>query len=150
MKLFWDKVRIGRTPDECWEWTAYKDKHGYGKFSSGPHHGLHCLAHRSAWQLLNGPVPGGLDVLHKCDNRSCCNPNHLFVGTHQENMSDMKQKGRSVGFAGETNPSAILTEKEVQKIRKSKKSGKQLSEEYRVACSTISAIKNHKLWRHLK
>jgi hypothetical protein len=90
---FWAKVR---KQDGCWEWHASIFKAtGYGQFaltSTQPE-----TAHRMAWVLTHGYIPDGKYVLHKCDNRKCCNPDHLFLGTPQDNMIDMVAKGRHVG-----------------------------------------------------
>lgn len=87
---FWEKVDI-RGEDECWEWQAHRDRKGYGKFQIDNSH----VAHRVAWELENGQIPDGLFVCHVCDNPACCNPSHLFIGTNDDNMKDMKAKERS-------------------------------------------------------
>ena len=80
-------------PDSgCWLWTGSRRRHGYGRMYSLDRKGL--SAHRVSWELFRGPIPDGLDVLHKCDNPPCVNPDHLFVGTMQDNMDDMVRKGR--------------------------------------------------------
>jgi hypothetical protein len=76
----------------CWLWIGGKDKDGYGKFKWV--NGKDERAHRFSWLFFRGPIPESLFVLHKCDNTSCVNPDHLFLGTHAMNMGDKKEKGR--------------------------------------------------------
>lgn len=86
---FWRQVDKS-SPDECWNWTGAKSR-GYGHVSFQREQ---WAASRLSYVLTYGPIQNGLFVLHHCDNRACCNPNHLFLGTHQDNMDDMMQKGR--------------------------------------------------------
>ena len=88
---FWAKVVCGG-PSECWEWTATLDGGGYGRIKSG---GKLDGAHRVSWELHHGKIPVDRWVLHRCDNRKCVNPAHLFLGTRGDNVSDMVQKGRA-------------------------------------------------------
>jgi hypothetical protein len=89
MDRFWSKVAKG-ADDACWLWQAGRFKSGYGAFAMRPHTKR---AHRVAWELVNGPIPDGLHVLHECDTPPCCNPAHLFLGTHADNMRDRQSKG---------------------------------------------------------
>lgn len=86
---FWAKVNRG---DDCWEWAGGRNQGtGYGFFSV---RSRTIGAHRAAWEVANGPIPAGIDVLHRCDNPPCVRPDHLFLGTHRDNMRDMRAKGR--------------------------------------------------------
>ncbi len=77
--------------DGCWVWMANTFRNGYGGFTLN---GKHTLAHRASWVIFNGEIPTGLQVLHKCDNSLCVNPDHLFLGTAADNIYDMVSKGR--------------------------------------------------------
>ena len=103
-----------RGPDECWEWKRYRDQYGYGIL-----HGDR--AHRAVWRQTHGAIPHGMEVMHQCDNPSCCNPSHLLLGTHADNMRDMVTKGRSAH--GEHHPRAKLSDKDVQEIREQYSAG---------------------------
>lgn len=86
-------VHIDTNTDGCWEWLGVKDANGYGVFSSKT---LPRLAHRAVWTALKGEITIGLFICHKCNNPSCCNPAHLYVGTHQDNMNDRACNGFAV------------------------------------------------------
>lgn len=81
-------------PDECWLCTAAVNNKGYGLIGNGKKPSKQVLAHRLAYQLHYGAFDETLHVLHRCDTPRCCNPKHLFLGTHKENMADCKAKGR--------------------------------------------------------
>ena len=87
---FW---RFVNKSEGCWEWTGYTATNGYGTIQRNH---APVLAHRASWEIANGAVPAGMSVLHKCDNRRCVNPSHLWVGTQAQNMADMVAKGRSM------------------------------------------------------
>lgn len=97
---FWEKVK---KTSSCWLWKGCHLKAGYGSIKIGRPSREMVLAHRLSWQLHFGPVPNGKWVLHSCDCPSCVNPKHLWLGTHLDNMSDMKRKGR--GCTGDKNGS---------------------------------------------
>lgn len=93
---FWSKVeKLGE--NECWKWKAYKNRQGYGRMGIAA---SQCVnAHRVSWLIHNGSIPKGMFVCHKCDNPECTNPNHLFLGTRQDNTNDMMIKKRGKHFS---------------------------------------------------
>jgi len=98
---FWARVRKGRGAKACWEWQGPPARSGYGQLSArciSPHP---VLTHRLAWVLTYGEIPEGLYVLHKCDNPVCVRPDHLFLGTQDDNNADRQAKGRTA--AGDAN-----------------------------------------------
>lgn len=165
---FWNKVDKS---GECWSWTGALDRKGYGRFhtfygTGKPHHEG---AHRVAYILTYGDIPNGLHVCHRCDNPPCCNPSHLFLGTHADNMADMYQKGRNSPppvicgdghwtrthpekvQRGEQHPIAKLSLEQVRTIRASYSAGdysmSQLGKLYGVNKTCISKIINNQVWK---
>lgn len=88
---FWSYVDK-TAPNGCWKWLGSWSGEDYGIFGVN---GKLKRVHRISWILVNGAIPDGLDILHKCDNRRCLNPDHLFIGTHQDNMTDKSEKYRA-------------------------------------------------------
>lgn len=136
-----------RGNDECWPFHG-RTTHGYGiiDFNGRP-----ALAHRLMFQLMNSQDPGDLFVCHSCDNPICCNPNHLWLGTHKDNMRDMRIKGRSPHNSkkGVDHPSAKLSESDVREIRISLDAAYDLAKRYGVTREQINNIRLRKAWRHV-
>lgn len=148
---FWEKVSIG-WKGECWPWKGALDGAGYGDFKFG---GRNTKAHRVSWELENGPIPGddsyhGVCVLHKCDNPACVNPDHLFLGSHQENMTDRGRKDRHA--TGESSGRAKLSEDDVRAIRyfANTFSSRKLGEMYGVGHRQILNILHYKSWANVE
>jgi hypothetical protein len=160
---FWSKVDSSGGDDACWEWLGTRGSSGYGEVRVNKRLQK---AHRRAWELTNGPIPEGKVVCHRCDNPGCCNPKHLFVGTHSDNMADMVAKGRQQrdGWKhwnplrkwakGEASGSAKLTEAQVREIRRRFEAGGiskvQLGREYNVTDVLIGKIVNKQVWTHVE
>lgn len=114
---FYQMINKPVDPADCWQWTGKTNNDGYGY--SGTING-NILAHRVMYTLAVGTIPAGLCVLHRCDNRGCVNPDHLFIGTRGDNNSDRNQKGRTVGSRcyGLMNGRTVLTDEQVSEIRR--------------------------------
>ena len=148
---FWSHVEK-KGENECWNWIGNKNASGYGRIvvrygSRKVGKRKFIAAHRHAYKITNGEIPDGMMIRHSCNNRACCNPNHLSIGTHQDNMTDMVLAGRST--YGERNPTSKLTACEVEQIRLSRKNGytlKELGRIYNVSLSNIHLICKGKSW----
>lgn len=142
---FWAMVDK-RGPDDCWMWQGDTTNSGYGRLRIDDHT---ISTHRYSYELHFGPIPEGLGVLHKCDNRPCCNPNHLFTGTALDNNQDMIQKGRQRQPSGANHPFAKLSPEDVQEIRQLEQSGVPqsiLALRYGVGRSQINKIVHFRSW----
>ncbi len=114
---FLDGVDKSGGDDACWNWKYSITTGGYGQFSIGGHPNY---CHRYAYRLEYGEIPDGLSVLHKCDNRKCCNPKHLFLGTQKDNLEDMRRKGRGghlPRWKKMGSPAGKVKEDDVKRIR---------------------------------
>lgn len=124
--------------DRCWDWKGTVASHGYGVFYDKQ---KRRRAHRVAWEIFNNKlVPSDLVVCHKCDNRKCCNPYHLFLGSQDDNIKDCMKKKRHVGY---------LTWKIVEEIRECYKNGyyqKDLAKKFNTSQANIHKIVNNKTW----
>ena len=133
--------------DACWRWWGVTSSVGYGYFQ---YRNQCVFAHRLSYELHFGPIPESYFVCHKCDNRSCCNPKHLFVGTPADNTADMMAKGRNV--RGELVRGSKLKEQDVKEIRMLRASGmklKPIAERYGISCSNVVDIAKHQTWKHV-
>lgn len=148
-KRFW---RFVKKSESCWDWTGSKT-HGYGQMSHKRGHSPE-KAHKLSWKIHKGEIKNGLWVLHKCGNRSCVRPDHLYLGTSLDNSRDTQNMGRQV--IGEKVPSHKLTSTDVKRIRdifsksnKSKKDRDELSELFKTARSNIDSILRRHTWKHI-
>lgn len=153
---FWGRVDKEKSTTfyngtRCWEWQAHRNNKGYGQLSIGGRAGRPHPAHRVSWTITFGEIPDRLFVLHHCDNTSCVRPEHLFLGTPQDNTDDMVGKGRQ--SVGERHGNHKLNEAEVAEIRRrygrkgvGGEDSTRLSKEFGVSSSRISYIVNNKSW----
>jgi hypothetical protein len=136
----------------CWMWLG--TDRGSNRYGSITVDGRHVPAHRYAWQLFRGAIPDGLLVCHHCDTPKCVNPDHLFLGTHQDNVDDCKRKGRLRGgtktpLRGEANVRSKLTSEAVRAIRADQRTLLGIAHDYGVSGTLIWRIKRNLIWRHI-
>ncbi len=151
---FWRQAKVN-TIDLCWEWSGPLDKDGYGRFSwKGK---LNAKAHRVAWALENtdGRLPSSSELIcHTCDNRKCVNPQHLYLGSPQSNMTDRDNRGRHTPCPGIQNGTHKLEDQNVRRIKQLYGTGlysqEQLGERFGVSQSVVSKIVNNRAWRHIQ
>ena len=148
VERFWEKVDV--CGDNCWNWLACK-RFGYGyltvKYKK-------IQAHRLSWEYHYGPIPKDKFVLHKCDNKGCVNPSHLFLGTQKDNIRDMLKKNRQNYLRGVELPQTKLTPTQVVEIR-GKYTPRQytydkLAKEYGVSYTQVYRIVNKERWEYIQ
>lgn len=167
VKRFWNKVDKS---GECWTWTASKNNKGYGQLMTEPGEIFTTkrpvLAHRMSWMIHFGAIPKDMEICHKCDNPQCVNPNHLFLGTHTDNMRDMIRKGKGAmnqpnvmtvcpekRHWGERNGQAKLTASQVREIRIGFQIGYSMNElgnMYGITRHAIGRIVRRQAWAHIE
>lgn len=130
----------------CWEWQRKRNKKT-GRAQINPSKGIHTLAARVSFVAFKGAIPAGKFVCHSCDNPGCVNPDHLFLGSPQDNVADMMAKGRQL--RGEKNAHAKLTDEDVRAIRKSNETVSALARRYDVNRKTMQCAKEGRTWRHV-
>jgi hypothetical protein len=173
--LFWSRVDKS-DPDGCWPWLGAFDKDGYGFLNIKP---TLVKAHRAAWILSHGMITSEEQVLHRCDNRSCCNPTHHFLGNNDLNVADMVSKGRQ--SKGEKNSAAVksahdamkkrdpdlhrrlyggphlgrkncnakLCDDDVKLIRAMAGTHREVADSFKISRSVVAKIRRRELWRHI-
>lgn len=145
---FWEKVDQS---GECWVWTAARYPGGYGLFVAKKGESPEG-AHRVAYRLVHGRIPPGKQILHRCDNRLCVRPDHLFAGTQSDNMADMHAKKRwkrrkQRDQRGEKNPNAILSDAQVEQMLADLAAGEgpiSVARKFGIAYKTLWAIRRRK------
>ncbi len=159
---FWSNVR---TVGTCWEWQGELGPYlPYGRFSFSK---KKYSSHRVSWEMLNGSIPSGMLVCHKCDNPKCVRPDHLFLGTHSDNSRDMTSKGRAWAqqpqhraklfgrrvARGEQCGQSVLTDSAVMEIRKRLSAGERqapLAREFGISTGLIHLVAKGVIWRHVQ
>lgn len=140
---FWSKVEVDPSGSGCLLWIAGKSSTGYGLFWLN---GKMRAAHRLAYESTFGPTESL--VLHRCHNRACVNPAHLYDGTHSQNNRDAFAIGTGHKMPGESNPSAKLTESDVAEIRSSSEPTRKIGARYGISSGQVSRIRRGLNWAH--
>ncbi len=147
-ELFDAKVKKEEKEGGCWNWTGCvrPGSHPYGKISFMWNHKRIQLAHRFAWLRAKGEIPEGLNVLHRCDNPRCVNPDHLFLGTQPDNVADAAKKKRMKGTLNNLN-GAKITAEIAEQIRSAKGTQVKIGNQFGVSRATVYLIKKNKIWK---
>lgn len=139
----------------CWLWIGEIDAYGYGslflfkeRVSRGNWRKIRIKVHRQSWKIHRGEIHSGMEVCHSCDMPGCVNPEHLYLGTHRQNMDDRDRKGRLA--QGERSPFSKISAKDVVAIRASTQTLAVLGARYGIAFQTVSEIRLGLIWRSIK
>lgn len=157
VERFWSYVDRSAGPEKCWPWAGALEGSGYGSFGvqklKATKRAMTMKSHRLAWELTNSLIPEGIQVLHSCDNRPCCNPSHLFLGTNDDNVADKMAKGRHYSGGGDSHKSSKLRSPQVLEIRTLYFTGGiaqlDLAHRYGVSKSQIGRLVRREAWRHI-
>lgn len=147
-----DRMMDKVSPDPntgCWYYLGGTHRSGYGSIRLPFPSRSQVSVHRLSYEHFVGPIPDGMCVCHKCDVRICVNPDHLFLGTHRDNMLDKVNKGRCNARHGSTHHYSTLDEETVAEILVSNEPQVSIAKRYNVSKATISNIKNRKIWKHV-
>ena len=146
-RIFLRKIK---KTSSCWEWYGTKNKSGYGTIHCRKFKQRNILAHRFSWHLYNGGIPDDMCVLHKCDNRGCVNPSHLFLGTQADNVKDMMDKKRNKHPTKERHHFAKINGEIITKMKTMRSNGaiyKDIGEAFGIHLSTARSAIIGKTWR---
>lgn len=149
IQRFYSFILDSSNDDICWKWTGGKDWDGYGIFFVNK---KSIKAHRYAYQILVGRIPSGKLICHTCDNPSCVNPKHLFIGTFQDNVDDMMKKGRHKARSGSCHHNSKLNEELVKIVKQRLLKGDKIThiaKDLNVSITTIFDIKNGNTWKNV-
>jgi hypothetical protein len=133
----------------CWLWMGSINSSGYG-WAHATNARRRMAAHRRSYELTHGSVDAAMEVCHRCDNRACVNPDHLFLGTRQDNVDDRERKGRGGCLRGAAHPSTKLTLDDVREIRRRRKAGEPIlaiARSYGLTDTSVSNIMTGRTWR---
>lgn len=129
----------------CWIWQAHVKETGYGQFTVD---NKPARAHRVSYELYVGVIPEGLDVLHRCDNRKCVNPDHLFLGTNDDNIQDKVRKGRQLKGSKVIHSKLIESQViEIKALHKAGNTARAIAKQYGVSERAIGKIVNGQSWK---